>query len=156
MDYNSWNTRTVPFFREELVVESSMEKIDALPSIEHFKNAGLYDTTTRNKIIRYLQQAEPIIASTFRRVNAYSGQYNCDLSYYTDGECLFNNMLFEYMEYDDFVLPRRWFDVIQEKHFQCNFSRLPDESFMDSIKKLFDMADLTWGDRSVFSNGVHF
>ncbi|NPA08731.1 MAG: hypothetical protein GXO46_07080 [Chlorobi bacterium] len=117
MNYISWDYRGISVFKEEIIKEDSVINRDEFPSIKHFKKRGLYTQDVRSKLCNYLNNCVPIVATTLPRLNVYTLKTEYSLVYFTDGEFIFTNLLQEYIHYEDFVLPQRWYNLINAKNY---------------------------------------
>ncbi|MDV7696782.1 hypothetical protein N6B72_07615 [Chryseobacterium soli] len=116
MDYKSWNFRGISFFKEEIISED--ENIDnEYPSIKNFKQNGIYTSEVRNNLCNYLERCPAIISTSYERLNVYTSEAISSLTYFTDGDFIFTNLLQKYMYYDDFVLPQRWYELIKIRNY---------------------------------------
>lgn len=141
MSFKNWNYRFVPLFKEEFPEKDSPD----CPSIKDFQEKNIYDDGTRTMLKNYLSQAVPLIATSFRRFNPYDHSYKNSLSYFTDGEVIFNNFLLDYIGQDDFALPVIWFNLIREKKF------IPDRLSFDSAAAINEKVDIFKTTEQTFS-----
>lgn len=144
MNYTTWNLRTRPGFKEENTIIDNRVEI-TLPSIKDFRVPNVYDKKCRSKIISYFSESVPLVATTYLRKNAYSGEICSSLSYFTDSEVIFDNLFLEYIKESDFCLPVRWYDLIAKrdfKHsrFEINFDLVVDGSvdIFATVEETFD------------------
>lgn len=110
--------RTVPMFKEEFTPQNPSDA--HYISIREFQQENLYTAETRNKLITYVHSCPHFVATSFKRFHPYQEQFHWELSYYTDGEVIFNNFLLDYISRNDFALPRLWFELIKERQFKLN------------------------------------
>ena len=116
MDYTSWNLRGISFFKEEIFSED--KNVDNVyPSIKDFQKNGFYTPEIRNKLCNYLEKCPAIVSTSYGRLNAYTLEPTSSLTYFTDGDFIFTNLLQEYIQYDNFVLPQRWYELIKTRDY---------------------------------------
>ncbi|MCT2563417.1 hypothetical protein [Chryseobacterium herbae] len=116
MDYTSWNLRGISFFKEE-IIDLSDEKINSYPSIKAFQQNGFYTPEIREKLCDYLENCPAIVSTSYRRLNAYTLEPTFSLTYFADGDFIFTNLLQEYIQYDNFVLPQKWYELIKTRDY---------------------------------------
>ncbi len=143
MDYKSWKYRGINFFLEEIEENDSM-KANSYPSIESFKDKELYDENIRSKVFEYLSKSAPIVSTTFKTRNAYTKEYCNELTYFTDGEFLFTNMLKEYVKFNDFVLPNSWFEIIKSCNYKLREVRLNYDLIINGTVDVFKTFEETF------------
>jgi hypothetical protein len=140
--YKFWNYRCVPFFKEELIDNKSGD----FPSIEEFKEKDVYTREVRSFLITYLEKCVPIVATSFKRYNPYTEEYSSILSYYTDGEIIFNNFLVEYIKHEDFAIPVAWFDLIHKRNFTIPKFQINEDLIIENDIDIFLTAQETFQD----------
>jgi hypothetical protein len=99
-----------------------------LPSITDFQQPGLYSAELRGRLADYLENAVQIMSTSYERVNPYTSEKIRELSYYTDGELIFNNLLRDYIRQQDFVLPDIWLKVIEKNRFLIKPFKLDEDA----------------------------
>jgi hypothetical protein len=142
MNYKNWNHRFFCGFIEESISkeEESLEGLLTC-SINDFRDANLYTDEERLKIQNYLINSKGIIATSHNRRNAYDFSIESSLSYHTDGEVIFDNLILKYMFYPDFVLPEKWYDLIKRRNFIMPESDFEFESQFDFDEVGFETFD---------------
>lgn len=132
MNFKQWNLRGLSFFQEEI-------KDIKFPSIKNFQQKDYYDPNIRMKLYQYLQNCPEILATTYHRLHAYKIEEVSLLVYSTDGEFIFTNTLKDYLLYDDFVLPQKWYELIKFRDFR-------------NPKLVLDHQKITSGKMDIFKN----
>ena len=141
MDYKQWNYRGISFFKEEVDDGN-------YPSIKLFQQKGLYQIDIRNKLCDYLENC-PNIATSYKRFHAYTFEEVSTLSYFTDGDFIFTNLLKEYIYYDDFVLPQRWYELIRNRNYINDIFELNHEKIFSGEVDIFDNLTRSFDQSSV-------
>lgn len=116
MNYISWDYRGISFFKEE-IIDFSDEKINIYPSIKDFQQTGFYTAKIRNQLCNYLESCIAIVSTSYIRRNAYTYESTFSLTYFTDGEFIFTNLLQEYIRHENFVLPQKWYELIKARNY---------------------------------------
>jgi len=142
MDYKQWNYRGISFFKEEVDDGN-------YPSIKLFQQKGLYQIDIRNKLCDYLENCPNIIATSYKRFHAYTFEEVSTLSYFTDGDFIFTNLLKEYIYYDDFVLPQRWYELIRNRNYINDIFELNHEKIFSGEVDIFDNLTRSFDQSSV-------
>lgn len=143
MHYTNWNSRLLPFFREELIKK---EDPSLYPSIASFRQKDIYTPEQRRTLQQYCAQCPNIVATSYERCNAYSGTKTSELAYYTDGEVIFNNFLFDYLEQEDFALPERWLAGIKNRDYILQTTAIDIDRMLHSGIDIFQMSAQTFDD----------
>jgi len=115
MNYKSWNHRGISFFKEE--ISNKDESISDYPSIKQFQQNEFYTPEIRNKLCNYLENCPAIVSTSYERINVYTFETIFSLTYFTDGDFIFTNLLQEYMYHDNFVLPQKWYKLIKTRDY---------------------------------------
>lgn len=116
MNYISWVYRGISFFKEE-IIDPSDEKISRYPSIKDFQQDEVYTLEIRNKLCDYLANCPAIVSTSYNRLNAYTLKPTFSLTYFTDGDFIFTNLLQEYIYQDNFALPQKWYELIKARDY---------------------------------------
>lgn len=140
MNFTEWNTRTVPFFIEEMV---EMQTV-AYPSIRQFQQPGIYTPALRAQLVDYIHGCTGIVATSLDRINPYTGKRIMELAYYTDGEVIFNNLLRDYIQRNDFALPASWLALIKQKDFRTGPLAFDAKMREDSEVNIFQTVTQTF------------
>lgn len=111
----SWNHRGISFFKEE--ISNKEENISDYPSIKQFQQNKFYTPEIRNKLCNYLENCPAIVSTSYERINVYTFETIFSLTYFTDGDFIFTNLLREYMYQDNFVLPQKWYKLIKTRDY---------------------------------------
>lgn len=112
LNFINWNYRFMPCFKGEIL---DLPDEQCIP-IQSFQSPNGYEKAIRDKLIAYFEDCLPLEAASLAVKNLYTNEY-LGLANYTDGEVIFSRQLFSYIRYNDFMLPIRWFNIIQEKNF---------------------------------------
>jgi hypothetical protein len=140
MNYSSWDFRGISFFKEELSIYMDKD-LSIYPSISDFRQTGLYSKEVRRKLCDYLATCPIIVSTSYKRLNAYTSEPALALSYFTDGEFVFTDLFQTYIHYDDFVLPEKWFSLIENKNFTNEQFELDYDKIASGIVDVFGSFD---------------
>lgn len=141
MLYQTWNFRYLPFFKEEMVEQNSEI---VYPSIEEFKQEKIYSSEIRHALKKYISQCPNIVATSSLRYNPYLEITSHELAYYTDGEIIFNNFLFDYIIHEDFAIPSKWLEIIKGKNFIMDPILIDYDKLSDPAIDIFMMTEQTF------------
>jgi hypothetical protein len=118
MNYKNWNIRSFGGFWEEFeATEPNTDDGHRIISINEFRNADRYSSEERRQLIDYLTKCPGLYATTGIRKNAYTQKEVASYALFTDGEVLFDNLILEYIQQPDFIIPEKWFALIQKRGF---------------------------------------
>lgn len=151
MDYISWNYRGISFFKEE-IIHLNGEDNKEFPSIKDFQQNGVYTSEVRKKLCKYLENCPAIVSTSYRRLNAYTLEPIFSLTYFTDGEFIFTNLLQEYICYDNFVLPQKWYELIKIRNYINDCFELDYEKISSGEIDVFDNFERSFDDKSIINN----
>lgn len=141
MNHSTWNLRSIPTFDEETFGTNTP---NSGISISGFQEQSFYTDTIKQKLILYINSCAPIVSSTFERKNAYTKEFVFELTYYTDGHVIFNNLLLEYIKQNDFVIPDKWFKIISDNDFILGTISVDVEKVFDENIDIFNTAEETF------------
>lgn len=152
MNYKIWNLRGISLFKEEIIISNEKNISDEFPSIRNFRENNIYSSEVRDRLCSYLQSCPIIISTSYERLNAYTCEPISTLTYFTDGEFIFTNLLQDYIYYDDFVLPQRWYELIKMRNYiNANFD-LDYEKILSGDVDIFENFKRSFADNSIVKN----
>jgi len=76
------------------------------------------------------------------------------LTYFTDGDFIFTNLLQEYIYYDNFVLPRKWYELIKARNYINEDFELNDEKISSGEIDVFRNFERNFDDDSIISDVI--
>lgn len=137
MDYIAWDYRGIAFFKEE-IIDPSDQKNNTYPSIKNFQKNNFYISEVRNKLCNYLENCPAIVSTSYRRLNIYTLEPTFSLTYFTDGDFIFTNLLQEYIYHDNFVLPQKWYELIKNRNYLNEDFELDYEKLSSGAVDIFE------------------
>ncbi len=153
MNYMSWNYRGVSFFKEE-VIHCDGKNNNEFPSIKDFQQNGIYTSEIRKKLCSYLENCPEIVSTSYRRLNAYTLEPIFSLTYFTDGDFIFNNLFQEYIYYENFVLPQKWYELIKTRNYINDDFELNYERMSSGEIDIFNNFDRSFDDNSIICDVI--
>ena len=147
MNYISWNYRGISFFKEEIRYKD--ENISNYPSIKQFQQKELYEPGIRYKLCNYLGNCPAIVSTSYKRLNAYTFEPIFSLTYFTDGDFIFTNLLQEYMYHNNFVLPQKWYELIKTRDYLNQDFELDYEKISSGEIDIFKNFETSFNEPSI-------